>query len=42
MQAVERGLLKLDDPVADLVPQLSNVEVIDGSDGAEVRLKKTK
>jgi CubicO group peptidase (beta-lactamase class C family) len=42
MQAVERGILRLDDPVAELVPQLSNLEIIDGMEDGKVRLKKNQ
>ena len=42
MQAVERGILRLDDPVGDLVPELSNLSVIDGTEGGVTRLRKAK
>jgi methyl acetate hydrolase len=39
MQAVERGILKLDEPVSGLVPQLANLSIIKSSEGETVQLE---
>lgn len=42
MQAVERGLLKLDEPVDKLLPHFADLDIIDGSEGDDVKLRKAK
>jgi len=39
MQAVERGILRLDDPVGHLVPELANLSVIDRTVGDKTHLR---
>lgn len=44
MQVVEKGLITLDDDVGSVVPELSNLEIIQGfnSDGTPNTIKATK
>ncbi len=42
MQLVERGLLTLDSPIGDLLPDLAVPMVIDGFDGEAVRLRPAR
>lgn len=37
MQAVERGLLNLDEPVSKLLPELAEPSLITGTEGDEVK-----
>jgi CubicO group peptidase (beta-lactamase class C family) len=42
MQAVERGILQLDEPVSSLVPQLGNLFIIKGSEKLSVQIEKIR
>ena len=44
MQLVERGMIRLDDDVGKIVPQLSNVDIIKGfeDNGAPIMTKQSK
>ena len=42
MQLVERGLLRLDQPVASIIPEFENIQVLEGFDGDTPRLRPPK